>query len=38
MVIIWALLYVAGRLGKAKGKPEMYTLHNFMKETLRTYR
>ncbi|MDC1505238.1 GTP-binding protein [Winogradskyella sp.] len=38
MVIIWALLYVAGRLGKAKGKPEMHTLHNFMKETLRTYR
>ncbi|WP_400080706.1 GTP-binding protein [Winogradskyella sp. R77965] len=38
MVIIWFVLYIAGRMGKAKGKPEMYKLHGFMKETLRAYR
>lgn len=38
MVVIWFVLYFAGRIGRAKGKPEMYLLHNFMKETLRTYR
>ncbi|WP_299124151.1 GTP-binding protein [uncultured Winogradskyella sp.] len=38
MVIIWFVLYFAGRMGKTKGKPEMYKLHAFMKETLRDYR
>jgi hypothetical protein len=38
MVLIWFLLYAAGRMGKTKGKPEMYKLHEFMQETLRTYR
>ena len=38
MVVIWFVLYFAGRLGRTKGKPEMYQLHSFMKETLRTYR
>jgi len=37
MVLIWVVLYVAGRMGKSKGKPEMYKLHGFMKDTLRTY-
>lgn len=37
MVVIWVVLYVAGRMGKSKGKPEMYKLHGFMKDTLRTY-
>lgn len=38
MVVLWFVLYIAGRLGKAKGKPEMYKLHGFMKDTLRAYR
>ena len=38
MVAFWFVLYFAGRMGKAKGKPEMYELHGFMKETLRAYR
>ena len=38
MVVLWFVLYFAGRMGKAKGKPEMYTLHGFMKDTLRAYR
>ncbi len=37
MVLIWVVLYVAGRMGKSKGKPEMHKLHSFMKDTLRTY-
>jgi len=38
MVVIWFVLYFAGRIGRSKGKPEMYKLHGFMEETLRTYR
>lgn len=38
MIVIWFMLYFAGRIGRAKGKPEMYLLHGFMKETIRTYR
>ena len=38
MVVLWFVLYFAGRIGRKKGKPEMYQLHGFMKETLRTYR
>ena len=37
MVLIWFVLYVAGRMGKTKGQPEMYKLHGFMKDTLRAY-
>ena len=38
MIVIWFILYFAGRIGRKKGKPEMYKLHGFMKETLRNYR
>jgi len=38
MILIWIVLYFAGRIGRSKGKPEMYKLHDFMKKTLRTYR
>lgn len=34
MVILWFALYFAGRLGKHKGKDEMYLLHDFMKKSL----
>lgn len=34
MVVIWFSLYAFGRVGKAKGKPQMKELYNFMKETL----
>lgn len=37
MVIIWITLYLIGRLGKSKGKPDMYKLHAFMKDTLRKH-
>lgn len=36
-VVFWFLLYFVGRMGKAKGKPEMYKLHGFMRDTLRNY-
>lgn len=38
MVVLWIILYVAGRLGRSKGMPEMHKLHGFMKEVLRAYR
>ncbi|BAO76462.1 GTP-binding protein [Winogradskyella sp. PG-2] len=38
MVLIWFVLYIAGRMVKTKGKPEMYKLQRFMKDTLRSYR
>lgn len=38
MVVLWIVLYVAGRLGRSKGMPEMHKLHGFMKEVLRAYR
>ena len=34
MVILWFVLYFAGRLGRYKGKDEMHLLHNFMKKSL----
>lgn len=33
-LILWFVLYFAGRLGKASGKGEMMDLYNFMKTTL----
>ena len=30
MVLIWLALYVFGRLGRKKGKPQMKELHSFM--------
>lgn len=38
MAILWFVLYFAGRMGRAKGMPDMHLLHVFMKETLRNYR
>ncbi|SHG52374.1 GTP-binding protein [Winogradskyella jejuensis] len=34
MVVVWFALYFIGRMGKAKGKPDMYKLHAFMRDTL----
>ena len=34
MVFIWFVLYFAGRLGRASGKPEMHQLYNFMLKIL----
>jgi hypothetical protein len=34
MVVLWFVLYIAGRMGKRKGKPEMEQLCSFMKDTL----
>ena len=34
MVFIWFVLYFAGRLGRASGKPEMHQLYNFMQKIL----
>ncbi|WP_179008615.1 GTP-binding protein [Winogradskyella forsetii] len=38
MVLIWFVLYFAGRIGRSKGQPEMYKLQSFMEETLSDYR
>jgi hypothetical protein len=35
MVILWFLLYFAGRWGKATGKSEMLALYDFLKKTVR---
>ncbi|RNC85160.1 MAG: GTP-binding protein [Winogradskyella sp.] len=35
MIVIWFTLYFIGRMGKAKGKPDMYKLHSFMRDTIR---
>ena len=35
MLIIWVVLYVAGRLGKKAGMKDMHLLHRFMRDTLR---
>lgn len=37
MVLIWFVLYIAGRMGKAKGKPDMHKLQAFMNDTLKAY-
>ena len=34
MIIIWFVLYYAGRMGKATGRHEMHQLNNFMNKTL----
>jgi hypothetical protein len=34
LIIIWMLLYIAGRIGKRKGKPGMKELYGFMMETI----
>ncbi|SRX74692.1 GTP-binding protein [Aequorivita antarctica] len=34
LVILWILLYIAGRIGKKKGKPGMRELYDFMMETI----
>jgi len=37
MVLLWFVLYYAGRIGKATGKDQMHLLHGFMKDTLADY-
>ncbi len=34
LVVIWSMLYIAGRTGKKKGEPQMYELYYFMKDCL----
>lgn len=34
MVFVWFVLYVAGRMGKAKAKPEMLELYDFLNRTV----
>ncbi len=34
LTLIWVALYIFGRLGKQKGRPQMETLHRFMMEVL----
>ena len=36
MIVIWFSLYFGGRIGKKSGMKEMYQLHGFMRETLRS--
>ncbi|NRD21541.1 GTP-binding protein [Winogradskyella eckloniae] len=38
MVVLWFVLYLFGRLGRAKGKSEMQQLHNFMNNIINPYR
>lgn len=35
MVLVWFLLYFAGRMGRLKGKDEMHLLHDFMNHVLK---
>ena len=35
MVLFWIVLYIFGRLGKRKGKPQMRELYSFMQEGLK---
>ena len=35
MVLIWIVLYIFGRLGKRKGRPQMHELYSFMQEALK---
>lgn len=35
LVFIWFALYVFGRIGKKKGRPQMNQLHDFMEEVLK---
>ncbi|MDN3724390.1 GTP-binding protein [Aequorivita sp. SDUM287046] len=34
LILLWILLYVAGRIGKKKGKPGMRDLYDFMDEII----
>ncbi|HMB64719.1 MAG TPA: hypothetical protein VKN36_16685 [Eudoraea sp.] len=34
MVLVWVVLYLFGRLGKRRGRPQMNELHQFMKEAI----
>lgn len=34
LVLLWVLLYIAGRIGKKKGKPGMQELYHFMMGTI----
>ncbi|MCK0125886.1 GTP-binding protein [Gelidibacter sp. F2691] len=36
MVVLWFVLYFAGRHGRSKGKAEMHRLYDFMNTTLRS--
>ncbi|WP_340169930.1 hypothetical protein [Lacinutrix sp.] len=36
MIIIWFALYFGGRIGKKTGTDQMYELHGFMRDTLRS--
>jgi len=36
MIFVWLGLYIAGRMGRFKGKAEMFQLHDFMNGTLRS--
>ena len=36
MIIIWFVLYFGGRIGKKTGTDEMFLLHHFMRDTLRS--
>ncbi|WP_051554787.1 hypothetical protein [Maribacter antarcticus] len=34
LILMWLALYIFGRLGKRKGRPQMEVLHQFMMEPL----
>ncbi|MDO6596120.1 GTP-binding protein [Oceanihabitans sp. 2_MG-2023] len=36
MIIVWFALYFGGRIGKKTGTAQMYELHTFMRDTLRS--
>ncbi|GGG35025.1 hypothetical protein GCM10011414_00530 [Croceivirga lutea] len=38
MLLLWIALYVFGRLGKKKGKPQMQQLYNYLEELLEGYK
>ncbi|MUU79737.1 GTP-binding protein [Winogradskyella endarachnes] len=38
MIIIWFVLYLAGRIGRSKGMPEMHLLNDFMNTIVKKYR
>jgi hypothetical protein len=35
MVVVWIVLYVFGRIGRRKGKPQMHQLHDFLLEHIK---
>ncbi|MBU2927122.1 GTP-binding protein [Winogradskyella psychrotolerans] len=38
MIVLWFVLYFAGRIGRSKGMSEMQKLHAFMEDTIKVYR